>query len=102
MGIRAREAAEVGAVARADAGDEEGHVLLLRLRADRDEQAEGCDEGFHAEVNTAAAKIFGMRLVAALLLFLLPRWRARRTGPRGRSASSCRSRREVAPTSWGG
>ena len=47
-----------------------GHVLLLRLRADRDEQAEGCDEGFHAEVNTAAAKIFGMRLVAALLLFL--------------------------------
>ena len=41
MPVRAREAAEVRAVAGPDAGDEEGHVLLLRLRADRDEQGEG-------------------------------------------------------------
>jgi len=71
MPVGALQAAEVRAVARPRAGDEEGHVFLLRLGARRGEQDERYEEGFHDAANTCGDKIFNMRTVIAAFLVLL-------------------------------
>src|SRR5687768_15470354 len=101
MPVSALEPAEIGALAGPGAGDEEGHVLLLRLRARCCEQGDGCDEGFHDSANTPGAKIFQCVSPSPCSSLFPSIWyKGKRRGPFARSASSCLSLPAAAPTSW--